>query len=92
MDVVATEVKKLGGALFIESKPGAGDLSQRGKPVDIEKNRSRVDLDYTGSAMPPLAAVANAVEDALTPFNVKVTSLPITPEKVMNAILHTKTI
>ena len=24
MDVVATEVKKLGGALFIESKPGAG--------------------------------------------------------------------
>ena len=24
MDVVATEVKKLGGALFIESKPGKG--------------------------------------------------------------------
>jgi hypothetical protein len=32
------------------------------------------------------------VEDALTPFGVKVTSLPITPEKVMNAILTTKTI
>lgn len=45
-----------------------------------------------GGAIGSLAAVANAVEDALTPFNVKVTSLPITPEKVMNAILHTKTI
>jgi len=45
-----------------------------------------------GGAIGSLAAVANAVEDALTPFGVKVTSLPITPEKVVNAVLKTKEI
>jgi 2-furoyl-CoA dehydrogenase large subunit len=45
-----------------------------------------------GGAIGSLAAVANAVEDALTPFGVKVTSLPITPEKVMRAIRETKVI
>jgi len=43
-------------------------------------------------AIGSLAAVANAVEDALTPFGVKVTSLPITPEKVVKAIKETKEI
>ena len=38
------------------------------------------------------AAVANAVEDALAPFGVKVTSLPITPEKVFKAVTETKLI
>ena len=42
--------------------------------------------------MPAAAAVANAVEDALTPFGVKVTSLPITPEKVIRAVKETKVI
>ncbi len=42
-----------------------------------------------GGSLPSLAAIANAVEDALTPFGVKVTSLPITPEKVMRAIRET---
>ena len=45
-----------------------------------------------GGAIGSLAAVANAVEDALAPFGVKVTSLPITPEKVMKAIKETKVI
>jgi len=45
-----------------------------------------------GGAIGSLAAVANAVEDALMPFGVKVTSLPITPEKVVRAIRETKVI
>ena len=43
-----------------------------------------------GGAIGSLAAVANAVEDALVPFGVKVTSLPITPEKVFRAITEKK--
>jgi 2-furoyl-CoA dehydrogenase large subunit len=45
-----------------------------------------------GGAIGSLAAVANAVEDALTPFSVKVTTLPITPEKVVRAIKETREI
>ena len=45
-----------------------------------------------GGAIGSLAAVANAVEDALAPFGVKVTSLPITPEKVVRAVRETKVI
>jgi len=45
-----------------------------------------------GGSLPSLAAIANAVEDALTPFGVKVTSLPITPEKVVKAVTETKQI
>ena len=45
-----------------------------------------------GGAIGSLAAVAGAVEDALTPFGVKITSLPLTPEKIINAILRTKVI
>ena len=40
-----------------ESKPGAGDLVYRGKTIDLAKNRSRFDVDFVGSAMPPPAAV-----------------------------------
>jgi mono/diheme cytochrome c family protein len=40
-----------------ETKPGERTLAQRGLPVDSEKNRSRWDLDYTGSPMPPPDAV-----------------------------------
>ncbi len=39
-----------------------------------------------GGAITSLAAVANAVEDALSPFGVKVTGLPLTPEKVLRLI------
>ena len=45
-----------------------------------------------GGAIGSLAAVANAVEDALSPFQVKVTSLPITPQKVVRAVRETKEI
>ena len=45
-----------------------------------------------GGSLPSLAAIANAVENALSPFDIKVTSLPITPEKVRKAITETKTI
>jgi len=45
-----------------------------------------------GGSLPSLAAIANAVEDALQPFGVKVTSLPITPEKVVRAVRETKEI
>ena len=39
-------------------------------------------------AVPPLAAIANAVEDALEPFGVKINSLPLTPESVWQLIHH----
>ncbi|MFQ5917384.1 MAG: xanthine dehydrogenase family protein molybdopterin-binding subunit [Candidatus Binatia bacterium] len=45
-----------------------------------------------GGSLPSLAAIANAVENALAPFDVTITSLPITPEKVMKAITETKRI
>jgi len=41
-----------------------------------------------GGSITSLAAIANAVEDALSPFQVKITSLPITPEKIMKALQH----
>lgn len=40
-----------------ESKPGARNLTQAGKAVDLAKNRSRWDLDFVGSPMPPPEAV-----------------------------------
>ena len=45
-----------------------------------------------GGSITSLAAIANAVEDALSPFEVKITGLPITPEKVLRAIQGTKEI
>src|SRR5262249_4034450 len=39
-------------------EPGVRDsLVQRGQKVDLQKNRARYDLDYTGDAMPPPDAV-----------------------------------
>ncbi|MDA2934623.1 xanthine dehydrogenase family protein molybdopterin-binding subunit, partial [Acidobacteria bacterium AH-259-D05] len=45
-----------------------------------------------GGSITSLAAIANAVEDALSPFQVKVMALPITPEKVLRAVRETKEI
>ncbi|MDG6904472.1 MAG: xanthine dehydrogenase family protein molybdopterin-binding subunit [Nitrososphaerota archaeon] len=39
-----------------------------------------------GGAITSLAAIANGVEDALTPFGAKVTKLPLTPEVVLRLI------
>ncbi len=36
-----------------ETKPGSGELQLAGVKVDMQKNRARWDLDYTGSEMPP---------------------------------------
>jgi len=39
-----------------------------------------------GGAIAPPAAIANAVCDALSPFNVRINEVPITPERVLQAI------
>jgi len=39
-----------------------------------------------GGAIGPPAAIANAVEDALSPFGVVVTELPLSPERVLALI------
>ena len=39
-----------------------------------------------GGAIPSLAAIANAVEDALTPLGVTITRLPLTPARIWEAI------
>jgi hypothetical protein len=49
-----------------ESRPGAGDLVWRGEKVDIQRYRSRLDIDYTGSPMPPPEAVASGKVAPLT--------------------------
>jgi hypothetical protein len=41
-----------------ESPPGSGVLLWKGKPVELSRFRHRVDLDYTGTVMPPPEAVA----------------------------------
>jgi hypothetical protein len=40
-----------------ESKPGAGDLMQRGEQLDLQKHRAKFDIDFVGSIMPPPAAI-----------------------------------
>jgi hypothetical protein len=49
-----------------ESKPGARDFVLNGDPVDPQRNRARWDLDYTGSVMPPPAAVKSGKVKPLT--------------------------
>ena len=46
--------------------PTGGFFAQKGEKVDTEKARSRYDLDYTGSIMPPPAAVKAGKVAALT--------------------------
>jgi len=45
-----------------------------------------------GGAIGPMAAVGNAVTDALAPFGVRVTSLPLTPDRVLDLISTSKNI
>jgi carbon-monoxide dehydrogenase large subunit len=40
-----------------------------------------------GGAIGPPAAIANAVNDALAPFGVEITELPITPRRILAALL-----
>ena len=39
-----------------------------------------------GGAIPSLAAIANAVEDALAPLGVAITALPLTPSRLWEAM------
>jgi carbon-monoxide dehydrogenase large subunit len=39
-----------------------------------------------GGAIPAPAALANAVENALEPFAVRLTDLPLTPERIWKAL------
>ncbi|HET7849107.1 MAG TPA: xanthine dehydrogenase family protein molybdopterin-binding subunit [Pseudolabrys sp.] len=41
-----------------------------------------------GGAIPPPAAIANAVNDALRPFGAELTVSPITPRRILEAIAH----
>ncbi|MDA4112295.1 MAG: xanthine dehydrogenase family protein molybdopterin-binding subunit [Thaumarchaeota archaeon] len=43
-----------------------------------------------GAAIPTAAAIANAIDDALSQFGVKFLELPITPEKIRSLISKTK--
>ncbi len=36
-----------------EKEPGSGKLFHKGEEVDLQKNRSKFDVDYTGKQMPP---------------------------------------
>jgi aerobic carbon-monoxide dehydrogenase large subunit len=43
-----------------------------------------------GASVAPPAALANAVSDALAPFGVEITTLPLTPERIRTAFLEGK--
>lgn len=45
-----------------------------------------------GGLIPVPAAVANAVEDALRPFGARITRLPVTPSRVIDALRGARTI
>jgi hypothetical protein len=60
-----------------EPKPGAGTLAWKGKSVDVNTYKARADLDYTGSVMPPPAAVAGTYAG---PEGKRVKVAPLTPE------------
>lgn len=49
-----------------ESKPGKGDLVFGGEALDLERNRSRFDIDFVGNEMPPPAAVKAGKAAALS--------------------------
>jgi carbon-monoxide dehydrogenase large subunit len=40
-----------------------------------------------GGAIAPPAAIANAIEDALAPFGVRITATPLTPQRIVE-LLH----
>jgi hypothetical protein len=46
-----------------EFPPGSGELQHRGQPVDTDKNRARLDVDFVGLQMPPPDAIAGTYKD-----------------------------
>jgi hypothetical protein len=49
-----------------ESEPGAGDIVHKGEKLDPERHASRMDVDFTGSRMPPPEAVKEGKVQALS--------------------------
>ncbi|MBI4602462.1 MAG: hypothetical protein HY721_10935 [Planctomycetes bacterium] len=45
-----------------ETEPGSGVLAWKGKALKLEEHRARMDVDFTGSAMPPPEAVEGRYE------------------------------
>jgi carbon-monoxide dehydrogenase large subunit len=41
-----------------------------------------------GGAISPPAAVANAIEDALAPFGVRITATPVSPARVVELLMQ----
>ena len=60
-----------------EPEPGAGFYTHKGERVPTDKNRHRYDLDFTGSEMPPAAAVNG---QAKNPAGELVKVAPLTDE------------
>lgn len=56
------------------------------KPTALDVPAFRVAALETPSPRTPLAAIANAVEDALAPLGVTITRLPLTPARIWEAI------
>jgi mono/diheme cytochrome c family protein len=47
-----------------ETAPGSGKLAFHGQEVDVQKNKARADLDYTGKSMPPpIASMGQPLTD-----------------------------
>ena len=49
-----------------ESKPGAGDIVHRGEKLDPQRHAQHMDVDFTGSQMPPPDAVMAGKVQGLT--------------------------
>ena len=58
--------------------------------IHMESHSSRNPLGVKGvgegGAISPPAAIANAVEDALQPFGIKITTAPVTPSLIRSLI------
>ncbi len=49
-----------------EKEPGSGKLFHKGEEIDLQKNKSRADLDYLGAAMPASGGKPISDEDRRT--------------------------
>jgi carbon-monoxide dehydrogenase large subunit len=82
------------GSLMDYALPKARDLP-RFEAIHLEYPSPRNPLGVKGvgegGAIAPLAVLANAVEDALAPFGIRITEGPLTPERIVVLILSKST-
>ena len=82
------------GSLMDYALPKARDLP-RFETIHLEYPSPRNPLGVKGvgegGAIAPLAVLANAVEDALAPFGIRITEGPLTPERIVVRILSKST-